>query len=159
MRAGLHEQYVEKDGDRGQRPDRKACDISRAPSQRSERMGSTILVDTFPPACACGGTTHFYSPQCRSAMPRSGRLPRATGDARSDADRRATGCLHGHRGMPACGEVEPGTHVSMQSRNGADRSTFMCTPDAWDAPPPYSLGQWCQRPLKRTLKQDPGRDA
>src|SRR5258708_18578073 len=25
--------------------------------------------------------------------------------------------------------------------------------------PPYSLGQWCQRPLKRTLKQDPGRDA
>jgi hypothetical protein len=52
-----------------------------------------------------------------------------------------------------------GTHVSMQSRNGADRSTFMCTPDAWDAPPPYSLGQWCQRPLKRTLKQEPGRDA
>ena len=51
-----------------------------------------------------------------------------------------------------------GTHVSMQSRNGAARSTFLCTPDAWDAPPPYSLGQWCQSPLKRTLKQEPGRD-
>jgi hypothetical protein len=24
---------------------------------------------------------------------------------------------------------------------------------------PYSLGQWCQRPLKRTLKQEPRRDA
>ena len=36
MRAGLHEQDVGEDGDRGERADREARHIPRAPSQRPE---------------------------------------------------------------------------------------------------------------------------
>ena len=91
-------------------------------------------------------------------MPRSGRWPRATVDARSDPDRSAAGCLRGDADMLACGDAEPGPTCRCNPERSGQIHVYVHARCLGRAPP-YSLGQWCQRPLKRTLKQDPGRDA
>jgi hypothetical protein len=91
-------------------------------------------------------------------MPRSGRWPRATVDARSDPDRSAAGCLRGDADMLACGGAEPGP--TRRCNLGTERTDpRLCARPMFGTRSPYSLDQWCQRPLKRTLKQDPGSDA
>jgi hypothetical protein len=63
-----------------------------------------------------------------------------------DADRCASGAAQRDPRADAISEPSGRNHVYVHAR---------CLGRA----PLYSLAQWCQMPLKRTLKQEPGRDA
>lgn len=145
-----------------------------------KRMAIVANAPAAKPATSLGlhpSTRNGWGPRSSwTLFPRPARVVELRTSIHPNAGRQAAAGGHEQPAMPGLTQIEArltvraatevcrpaaagaGTHVSMQSRNGAARSTFMCTPDAWDAPPPYSLGQWCQRPLKRTLKQEPGRD-
>ena len=125
--------HVEEDGDRGRtRRSREARDIPRAPSPAlGTDVVTILLVDAFSAGCVRRNYALVFTP-CLG------------GDAES---------------VRPAAAPQPGPRADAISKPSRVETTFTpARPGVWDALP-YSLAQWCQRPLKRTLKQqEPGKD-